>query len=96
MALAKNPDPATAAQIPFIMGDAYSDIVALAGGAEPDYGDPAKYQPEADRARKKALEHYRAGLVVDGTSENAENSWLQAWHLSAGLLPTTRYVYIGD
>lgn len=94
--LSKNPDPATAAQIHFIIGDAYSDIVALAGGAQPDYGDPKEYLPEADSARKKALEHYRAGLAVDGTSENAKDAWLQAWHLSAGLLPTTRYVYIND
>lgn len=94
--LSKNPDPATAAQIHFIMGDAYSDIVALAGGAEPDYGDPKDYQPEADSAHTKALENYRAGLAVDGTSENAKDAWLQAWHLCAGLLPTTRYVYIND
>jgi hypothetical protein len=94
--LAKNPDSATAAQIHFIMGDAYSDIVALAGGTEPDYGDPAKYQPEADSARQKALEHYRAGLAIDAISETAKDTWLQAWHLSAGLLPTTRYVYIYD
>jgi len=93
--LAKNPDPPTAAQVHFIIGDAYSDIVALAGGAEPDYGESFG-QDEADSARKKALEHYRAGLAVDGTSENAKDAWLQAWHLSAGLLPTTRYVYIND
>jgi hypothetical protein len=94
--LAKNPDAATAAQIHFIIGDAYSDIVALAGGAEPDYGEPAKYQPEAGVARQKALEQYRAGLAVDDTSDNAKDAWLQAWHLSARLLPTTRYVYIYD
>jgi len=94
--LSKNPDPATAAQIHFIMGDAYSDIVALAGGAEPDYGDPKDYEPEADSAHAKALENYRAGLAVDGTSENAKDAWLQAWHLSAGLVPSTRYVYIYD
>jgi hypothetical protein len=94
--LTKNPDPATAAQIHFMIGDAYSDIVALAGGAEPDYGDPKEYQPESDFARKNALEHYRAGLAVDGTSENAKDAWLQAWHISARLVPTTRYVYLND
>lgn len=94
--LAKNPDATTAAQVHFMIGDAYSDIVALAGGAEPDYDDPAKYRDEADSARKKALQHYRAGLAADGISENAKDAWLQAWHLSAGLLPTTRYVYIND
>jgi hypothetical protein len=94
--LARNLDAATTAQLHFIVGDAYSDIVALAGGAEPDYDDPAKYKDEADSAHTKALEHYRAGLAVDGISENAKDAWLQAWHLSAGLLPTTRYVYIYD
>jgi hypothetical protein len=94
--LAKNPDPPIAAQVHFMIGDAYSTIVALAGGAEPDYDDPAKYKDEADSARKKALEHYRTGLAEDGVSENAKDAWLQAWHLSAGLLPATRYVYIYD
>jgi len=94
--LSKSPDAPTAAQVHFMVGDAYSDIVALAEGAEPDYGDPAEYRNEADSARKKALQHYRAGLAADGISENAKDAWLQAWHLSAGLLPTTRYVYIND
>jgi hypothetical protein len=94
--LSKNPDSFTAAQVHFIIGDAYSDIVALAGGAEPDYGDPANYRDEADSARTKALEHYRAGLGIDSSSENARDAWLQAWRLAAGLLPETRYVYIND
>jgi hypothetical protein len=95
--LTKNPDPVIAAQIHFMIGDACSDIVALAGGAEPpEYFDPAKYQDESGSARAKALGHYRAGLALDGTSENAKDAWLQAWHLLAGLLPTTRYVYIYD
>jgi len=44
----------------------------------------------------KALEHYRAGLAVDNTSDNAKYAWLQAWKMSAGLLTQTRYVYIND
>jgi len=94
--LAKKPDPPTAAQIHFIIGDAYADIVALAGGGEPDYGDPKKYEPEAPSAHEKALGHYRAGLAIDGASENAKYAWMQAWKISAGLLPTTRYVHIYD
>jgi len=94
--LSKNPDVATAAQIHFIIGDANASIVALAGGSEPDYGDPTEYQPEAPFARHNALEHYRAGLAIDGTSDNAKYAWLQAWKLSAGLLPQTRWVYIYD
>lgn len=94
--LSKKPDSATQAQIHFIIGDAYADIVALAAGAEPDYGDAKEYQPEAPSARHNALEHYRAGLALDAASVNAKYSWLQAWKISAGLLPSTRYVYIYD
>jgi hypothetical protein len=94
--LSKKPDAATQAQVHFIIGDAYADIVALAGGVEPDYGDAKDYQPEAPSARHNALEHYRAGLAIDGTSDNAKYAWLQAWKISAGLMPSTRYVYIYD
>jgi hypothetical protein len=93
--LAKNPSAANAAQIHFIIGDAYSDMVALAGGSDPDYGESFTPQ-EADAAREKALQHYRMGLAVDSTSENAKDTWLQAWHLRAGLLPETRFVVGGD
>jgi len=94
--LSQKPDAATEAQIHFIIGDANSTIFALAGGAETEYGDPKEYQPEAPAARHNALEHYRAGLAIDSTSENAKYAWLQAWKISAGLLPSTRYVYIYD
>ena len=94
--LSQRPDPATAAQIHFIIGDADATIFALAGGAETEDGDPKEYQPEAPSARHNALEHYRAGLAIDGSSENAKYAWLQAWKISAGLLPATRWVYIYD
>lgn len=93
--LSKNPDPATAAQIHFIIGDAYSDMVALAGGSNPDYGESFTQQ-EAEAAREKALQQYRLGLAVDSTSENAKDAWLQAWRLRTGLLPETRFVFEGD
>ncbi len=93
--LTKNPNAANAPQIHFIIGDAYSDMVALAGGADPDYGESFTPQ-EADTDREKALQHYRLGLAVDSTSENARDAWLQAWHLRAGLLPETRFVFEGD
>ena len=93
--LTKNPNAANAPQIHFIIGDAYSDMVALAGGADPDYGESFTPQ-EADTAREKAVQHYRLGLAVDSASENARDAWLQAWHLRAGLLPETRFVFEGD
>jgi hypothetical protein len=90
-------DPSTAAQVHFMVGDAYSDIVALSEGADPDAGlDPAQFHNEVEPGRAKALEHFRAGLAVDNLSPNAKDAWLHYWRLSAGLLPDTRYVCGGD
>jgi hypothetical protein len=96
--LAKNIDPPTAARVHFMVGDAYSDIVAIAGGKSGANGeyDPSQYAGEADADRTKALAHYRAGLAVDNTSDDAKDAWRQAWHLSAGLVPGERYVCFGD
>ena len=96
--LAKRLDSGATAQVHFMVGDAYSDIVAIAGG---DFGPNGEYSPdefqnEADTDRSKALQHYHAGLAVDNTSENAKDAWRQAWLLSAGLLPSHRYVCFGD
>ena len=91
---AKGLDETTELHLHFILGDAYSDIVALAEGADPDRGtdELKRYSDEAEDARAKALENYRAAFSVDATSETARDAWQQAWHLSAGLLPRTRYV----
>jgi hypothetical protein len=94
--LARGLDATTASQVHFMVGDAFADIVAQAGGANPDVGDIARYRAEADSAKVKALDHYRAGLAVDNISENAKDAWRQAWRLSAGLSPGTRYVCVGD
>ena len=96
--LAKGLDAGAAAQVHFMVGDADSDIVAIAGGLGGANGDytPEAFRPEADTARRKALQHYRAGLAVDSTSGNAKHAWSQAWHLSADLLPSQRYVCFGD
>jgi hypothetical protein len=94
--LTKKIDAPIAAQVHFMVGDAYSDMVAIAGGEDPngayvsvDFGDDAV-------SRAKALQHYRAGLALDNTSENAKDAWRQAWHLAAGLVPGTRYACFGD
>ena len=95
--LTKKIDAATAAQVHFMLGDAYSDIVAIAGGESGGNGDyTGDYEKEADSAHAKALKHYRAGLAIDNTSENAGQAWSQAWQLAAGLLPSERYVCFGD
>ena len=80
---AKGVDPRTAAQLHFMVGDAFSDIIATER-ASYDHG-------KAGAARSKALQHYGAGLAYDGTSRQAKDAWLQAWHISAGLPPHTRY-----
>jgi hypothetical protein len=90
-------DPSTAAQVHFMVGDAYSDIVALSEGADPDAGlDPAQFHNEVEPGRAKAFENFRAGLAVDNLSPNAKDAWLHYWRLSAGLLPDTRYVCEDD
>ena len=94
--LQKKVDPATAAQVHFMMGDAYADMVFLAEGPDPN-GDYASVKiDEPAVSRTKALEHYRAGMEIDGTSTDAKDAWRQAWKLSAGLLPNARYVCFGD
>jgi hypothetical protein len=96
--LAKGLDAPMAAQVHFMVGDAYSDIVAIAGGDAGPNGeyDPEQFQAEAGASHTKALQHYRSGLAVDNSSENAKDAWTQAWRLSAGLLPRERYVCFGD
>lgn len=96
MLLTKKIATSTAAKVHFMVGDAYSDMVAIDDGVDPngayssvDLGD------EAD-SRTKALQHYRAGLDLDNTSEDAKDAWRQAWHLAAGLVPGTRYACFGD
>jgi hypothetical protein len=96
--LTKKIDAPTAAQVHFMVGDAYSDIVAIAAGESGGNGeyDPSQYEAEAETDRAKALQHYRAGLAVDNSSDSAKDAWRQAWHLAAGLLPNERYVCFGD
>jgi hypothetical protein len=96
--LTRKIDADTAAQVHFMVGDAYSDIVAIAGGYEGPNGeyDAEQFHGEAISARAKALQHYRAGLAIDNSSENAKDAYRQAWHLATGLLPRQRYVCFGD
>lgn len=92
--LSKDLDASTAAQVHFMVGDAYSDFVALASQGLTAQGarDPDKYRAEAERDRAKALDHYRAGLSLENASQNAKDAWRQAWRLLAGIQPEERYV----
>ena len=68
---AKDLDASTMAQVHFMVGDAYATNFAIAKGIDPngDYGSSVQ-ESDAEPARAKALEHYRAGLTTDNTSEN--------------------------
>jgi hypothetical protein len=95
MLLTKKINASTAAQVHFMVGDAYSDIVAIADGVDANGAYTSAVGDEVD-SRAKALQHYRAGLALDNTSEDAKDAWRQAWHLAAGLVPGTRYACFGD
>src|SRR5262249_49434609 len=91
-------DAGLTAQIHFMVGNAYSDIVSISMG---NIGGNGEYSvPETPREiqadRQKALAHYRQGLATDGNSENAKYAWRQAWRLSAGLSPVQSYTCGGD
>lgn len=97
--LSEGLDAPIAAQVHFMVGDAYSDFVAFAAQGLNAQGaaDPNKvFQGEAKLDRAKALEHYRAGLAVDNASQNAQDAWRQAWRLLAGVQPEQRYVCIEE
>jgi hypothetical protein len=81
--IARGIDAPTAALTHFMVGDAFSDMLLRAGGAQG--------RGKAESARSKAPKHYAAGLADDGTSRQAKDAWLHAWHISAGLLPHARY-----
>ena len=71
-------------------------MVFLVEGPDPN-GDYATVKlDDVEQSRSHALEHYRAGLATDATSEDAKDAWQQAWKLSAGMLPNERYLCFGD
>jgi hypothetical protein len=87
----------TLASLHFMVGDAYATIVWLATTTDSEYHDPKKYQPMAESARAKALEHYRAAFQLERGTARAQKAWKEAWRLAAGLPPTTeRYFCVYD
>ena len=94
--LTKKNEAPTAAQVHFMVGDAYSDMVAIAGGVDPNGAYASEDLGNEADSRAKALQHYRAGLGLDNMSDDAKDAWRQAWHLAAGLVPGTRYACFGD
>ena len=94
--LASGLDPAIAAQVHFMVGDAYSTIFVIASGFDPNGDYPQIQESDSISARTKALDHYHAGLDIDHSTEQAKDAWRQAWHLAAGLVPDMRYACFGD
>lgn len=86
-------DPGLQAELHFLIGDGYADLVALAAGEGDEYADTTAYRAEAPQARRDAVAHYRAGLALERRSAKARASWLEAWRLMAGLPPTTTHFF---
>ena len=97
LAGARSLPPETLAALHFMVADAYNTIVWLATTTDTEYHDPKKYQPQADSARSKALEHYRAALKLEHGTARSHAAWRVAWRLAAGLEPTSgRYFCVYD
>jgi len=89
--------PATLSSLHFMIGDAYTTIVWLATTTYAEYHDPKKYEPVAESARAKALEHYRAAFKLEHGTARAQKARKEAWRLAAGLPPTSgRYFCVYD
>jgi hypothetical protein len=87
----------TLTSLHFIVGDGYATIVWLAKTTDSEYHDPKEYQPMAESARAKALEHYRAALSLEHGTPRAQKAWKEAWRLTSGLPPTVgRYFCVYD
>jgi hypothetical protein len=87
----------TLSSLHFLVSDAYATIVWLANTTDSEYYDPKKYQPMAESARAKALEHYRAAFQLERGTARAQKTWKEAWRLSVGLPPTSgRYFCVYD
>jgi hypothetical protein len=87
----------TLSSLHFMVGDAYATIVWLAKTDNDEYHDPKKYQPMAESARAKALEHYRAAFQLEHGTVRAQKAWMEAWRLAAGLPPKSgRYFCVYD
>jgi len=81
------------ARVLFLLGDAYSDIVALAAGEGQDMADTADFVARAPNARRKAIAYYRQGLALNRESVQARAAWLEAWRLLAGMPPSRTHFY---
>lgn len=87
--LERLPESAIAAEVHFLAGEAWTDVVALAAGAAGDYADTSRYAPRAREARTRALAHYRAAIAARPASPLAQAAWRRAWWLLSALPPAS-------
>jgi len=91
--LARLPASPIAADVHYLVGEAYEDIVGLARGVGGDYADSSRYGREVHDAARRALAHYAAATRAGTASPAARAAWSRAWWLRAGLLPRDLHFY---
>ena len=88
-------DSADAAELHYLAGNGYADIVALAAGEGGVYADSSTYTAAVPDARRRAIAHYREGVRLDPGRDSHDRlgAWLVGWRLLAGLSPTTTHFF---
>jgi len=89
------PDVQTAAQVHFMVGDAYSTIVAISGGLLGRMADTVRHLKKVRRRASWAC-NTTARVAVDHASQNAKDAWGQAWLLPVSLFLGSKHVCYGD
>jgi hypothetical protein len=80
-------DGPIAAEVHYLVAEAYRDVLALAAGEGDIYADAAAYAAEAGDAARQALRHYDAAARLGRGRAVAGAAWQRAWWLRAGLPP---------
>jgi hypothetical protein len=82
------------AEVQIMIGRAFGDIVALvAGFGDLEPADLAAYRAQAEQARRRAIESFRAAQQTDPEVFRMRGALRDAWRLSAGLPPERTYFY---
>jgi hypothetical protein len=87
------------AEVHFMVGEAFADIVALAAGATdyPSQYRAADYAPRVDSARTRAVEEFRAAVALAGPShERSRMVWQAAYRLMAGTPPLRTFFHCDE
>ena len=92
--LQRKPASGFRADVHFLLGQAYGDIVVLAnGGGYSADEERAEYKDKAPSARAKAIDHYTTALQSAPGSPRVSEGWPEAWRLLAGIPPARTYFY---